>query len=384
MSRNGSGTYSLPAGNPVVTGTTITSTWANNTLTDIASALTDSVAADGQTPMTGDLDLNNNKIVNLEDPVDAQDAATKAYVTSVIPDTANFLLKASNLSDVANVTTSRTNLSAAKSGANSDITSITGLTTALTVAQGGTGSTTLTANNVLLGNGTSAIQAVAPSTNGNILTSNGTTWQSSPPPAVGAAGQLFTSNGTFTIPTSVTAVKVTIGGGGGGGGGGVAGADTGGSGGGGGGFSIGYLTGLTPGNTISVTVGAAGTATTFTGGTGGTSTFSTLTATGGTGGTNFGSGGAVGVGGSGTGGTFNYSGANGGAASSSGPGGTGGTNNSLGIPVFTWGVGGAPNTSGSGFAGTGFSVGGGGGNGNGVGFNPVGGVGRAGFVLVEW
>lgn len=66
MSRNGTGQYSLPAGNPVVTGTTITSTWANNTLTDIASALTDSVAADGQTPMTGDLDLNTNKVINLE------------------------------------------------------------------------------------------------------------------------------------------------------------------------------------------------------------------------------------------------------------------------------------------------------------------------------
>jgi hypothetical protein len=45
----------------------------------------------------------------------------------------------------------RTNLSAASSGANSDITSITGLTTALTVAQGGTGVTasTGTGSNVL-------------------------------------------------------------------------------------------------------------------------------------------------------------------------------------------------------------------------------------------
>jgi hypothetical protein len=66
MSRNGNGVYTLVSGNPVVTGTVITSTWANNTLTDIAAALTDSVAADGQTPMTGDLDLNTNKIVNLE------------------------------------------------------------------------------------------------------------------------------------------------------------------------------------------------------------------------------------------------------------------------------------------------------------------------------
>ena len=65
MSRNGSGTYSLPAGNPVVTSTTISSTWANNTMNDLAAALTDSVAADGQTPMTGNLDLNTNKIVNL-------------------------------------------------------------------------------------------------------------------------------------------------------------------------------------------------------------------------------------------------------------------------------------------------------------------------------
>ena len=69
----------------------------------------------------------------------------------------------------------RTNLSAASSGANSDITSITGLTTALTVAQGGTGAATLTANNVVLGNGTSAVQFVAPSTAGNVLVSNGTT-----------------------------------------------------------------------------------------------------------------------------------------------------------------------------------------------------------------
>jgi hypothetical protein len=66
MSRNGSGIYNLPAGNPVVTGTVISSTWANNTLNDIASALTGSVATDGQTPMVGDLDMNTNKILNLD------------------------------------------------------------------------------------------------------------------------------------------------------------------------------------------------------------------------------------------------------------------------------------------------------------------------------
>jgi len=143
MSRNGSGTYSLPAGNPVVTGTTIASTWANNTLSDIASALTGSVASDGQTPMTGNLDLNSNKIVNVTDPTLAQDAATKNYTDTAITTAGTaYLAKASNLSDVANTTTARTNISAAKSGANSDITSLTGLTTPLSQAQGGTGTTT--------------------------------------------------------------------------------------------------------------------------------------------------------------------------------------------------------------------------------------------------
>jgi hypothetical protein len=87
MSRNGSGTYTLPAGNPVVTGTTISTTWANNTLNDIAATLTDSVAADGQTPMTGDLDLNSNKIVNLAPATFAGDAVEYSQLqaaTSVV------------------------------------------------------------------------------------------------------------------------------------------------------------------------------------------------------------------------------------------------------------------------------------------------------------
>ena len=69
----------------------------------------------------------------------------------------------------------------AASGANSDITSITGLTTDLAVAHGGTGAGTHTANSVLVGEGTSAISSVAPSTSGNVLTSNGTVWQSTAP-----------------------------------------------------------------------------------------------------------------------------------------------------------------------------------------------------------
>ena len=89
MSRNGSGTYNLPAGNPVVTGTTITSTWANTTLSDIANALTGSVSADGQTPITGNLNLGTNKITNMGTPTTSTDAATKAYVDAVADGTKN-------------------------------------------------------------------------------------------------------------------------------------------------------------------------------------------------------------------------------------------------------------------------------------------------------
>jgi hypothetical protein len=55
------------------------------------------------------------------------------------------------------------------------------VTGTVAVANGGTGATTLTANNVLLGNGSSAVQAVAPGTTGNVLTSDGTTWTSAAP-----------------------------------------------------------------------------------------------------------------------------------------------------------------------------------------------------------
>jgi len=56
--------------------------------------------------------------------------------------------------------TLRTNIGAAKSGANSDITSISGLATALTVAQGGTGSTTAAGARTALGLGVAATRDV--------------------------------------------------------------------------------------------------------------------------------------------------------------------------------------------------------------------------------
>lgn len=55
MPRNPQGIYNLPAGNPVVSGTLIESTWANPTMSDIAAALTGSVPRDGSAGMQAQL-----------------------------------------------------------------------------------------------------------------------------------------------------------------------------------------------------------------------------------------------------------------------------------------------------------------------------------------
>ena len=86
---------------------------------------------------------------------------------------------------------------------------MTGLTTALSVPQGGTGATTLTSNNVILGNGSSAVQFVAPGTSGNVLTSNGTTWSSSAPaPSAGVSS--FSAGSTGFTPSTATTGAVTL------------------------------------------------------------------------------------------------------------------------------------------------------------------------------
>jgi len=112
----------------------------------------------------------------------------------------------------------------------------------------------------------------------NDSSTQGTAW-------IGYRGQVFTSNDTFTIPTGVTALKITVVGGGGGAGGYARGSGA------GGGAAIKFLTSLTSGNTLAVTVGAGGTGSTGNGGTGGTSqvasgtqTITTVSATGGVGG----------------------------------------------------------------------------------------------------
>ena len=185
-------------------------------------------------------------------------------------------------------------------------------------------------------------------------------------------GQVFTSSGTFTIPATVTALKVTAIGGGGGSGGGNNTSAT--AGGGGGGTVIVYLSGLTPGNTINVTVGGSGSAggVSSNGGTGGSSsissgtqTITTATANGGAGsqangGSDFGGGG-----GNASGGTLNIGG--GAGAPGNGVGGTGGATTLGGAAL----AGANGNSIGGGAGGNTTSTGGGN-------------AGAAGAVVFEW
>jgi hypothetical protein len=81
--------------------------------------------------------------------------------------------------------------------------------TDLAVADGGTGRSTLTANAVLVGNGTSGINSVAPSTSGNVLTSDGTSWTSAPNTEYVKAWINFNGTGTPAIRGSNNVTSIT-------------------------------------------------------------------------------------------------------------------------------------------------------------------------------
>ena len=122
-----------------------------------------SVVADSSPQLGGDLDLNGNNIdfpsvANISDCLDednmASNSATKLATQQSIKAYAD--LKATK-------------------GANSDITSLSGLSTPLSVAQGGTGASSLTDGGVLLGSGTGAVTAMTALGDGAIIVGDGST-----------------------------------------------------------------------------------------------------------------------------------------------------------------------------------------------------------------
>lgn len=81
MSRNGSGVYSLPTPqNPVVDDTPITTDWANTTLTDIATEITNSIDKGGRTTPTANLPMGGFKHTGLGSGSAATDSASLGQV----------------------------------------------------------------------------------------------------------------------------------------------------------------------------------------------------------------------------------------------------------------------------------------------------------------
>jgi hypothetical protein len=168
MAFNGSGTYNLPAGNPVVTGTTISSSTSNTTNSDIATALTNCITRDGQSTPSANLPMNAKKLTGLAAGTSAGDSVRYEQVV---------LTGGALGTPTSGTLTSCTGLPLT-----------TGITGTLPVGNGGTGLT-------------------SPSTTGNVLTSNGTAWVSSAP--AGATGGLtwlstVTASGASTADIETT------------------------------------------------------------------------------------------------------------------------------------------------------------------------------------
>jgi len=85
------------------------------------------------------------------------------------------------------------------------------LTNALSAANGGTGRTSLTANAVIIGNGTGAVAFVSPGSQGNVLTSNGSAWVAGAAPASGVStvGTIATSSNVKGATISGTSITLT-------------------------------------------------------------------------------------------------------------------------------------------------------------------------------
>lgn len=358
----------------------------------LTTALVDAVSRSGGSPnnMNSPLDMNSNPIINVPFAQTSSQPVVLGQLTNnsspIQQLTGDVTGTISLPSGVVPTTLATVNSNVGTFGSSTLVPVVTvnakGLTTAVSTAS------------VSVPQFTSSTAGTVPASGGgtsNFLRADAT-WTT---PAVPAGSLVsfvaYTSSQTITIPTGATKANIFLIGGGGGGGGVASNQTTSfgfaGNGGPGGGLRK-YLTGLTPGNTLVLTIGtagpggAAGNNNGTSGGNttlvSGTQTITTLTASGGSGGTavNLNAAsqsltGAAGVGGSGTNGDINIT-----TGAGVGPFGYG--SSTAVIPI--------QNSSGSstGGAGLGFGGYGGGGEIEGVSTNVAGGNGTAGICEIGW
>jgi hypothetical protein len=92
MSRDGSGNYSLPSGQPVVSGSVISASTFNALTSDLATELTDSLSRSGKGAASANLSMGSNRLTSLANGTARTDAANlgqvqdnaAAWLTSIV------------------------------------------------------------------------------------------------------------------------------------------------------------------------------------------------------------------------------------------------------------------------------------------------------------
>ncbi len=111
MARNSSGTHSLPTGNPVVTGTPVSSVTHNDTMSDISAEITDSLSRTGKGAMQANLAMGNFKVTGVGAATTAGDAimygqASAALASLLITSTGNISFTGTGDNRIQNSATS--------------------------------------------------------------------------------------------------------------------------------------------------------------------------------------------------------------------------------------------------------------------------------------
>lgn len=210
MSRNGSGVYSTP--NTFTAGTTITASDHNENWDDLASEMTNSVAADGQTSMTGALKLSNGTV------------AAPAWTFASDTDSGAYRIGANNIGIGVNgakvLDIATTGLSVTGTLTSSGALTVT--TGGLTVTAGGltitAGGLTVTAGGLTVTAGGLTVSASGAAITGNstitgtLTTSGALTVQSGGASITGtlAVTGVMTSTGTATLNAVVASTGLTV------------------------------------------------------------------------------------------------------------------------------------------------------------------------------
>jgi hypothetical protein len=144
MARNASGAYTLPSGNPVVTGTNVTSTWGNTTMTDVATEMTDSLSRTGKGGMLAPLKTINGTagapvytFTNF--PTSGWYIAGVGDVRMSITGTDRLKVLATGIEVAGNITTTGTTMTLGQSGSTFQISRSTGEQTVQFSGGSGTG-----------------------------------------------------------------------------------------------------------------------------------------------------------------------------------------------------------------------------------------------------